>query len=99
MNMTRNVIALALAFALVFTLRTIAAAEEDDPPPKPVQFRPWQQAWQCNDVRITVTESEPGHIDYDVAGTLWFGSRFSWVRLVLYFNGRPCLPLQPVRLP
>src|SRR5260370_9614431 len=35
---------------------TIAArAADDDPPPPPSRFRPWQQVWQCNDIRVTGT--------------------------------------------
>ena len=60
-------IALALAFALVFTLRTVAGADEDDATPKPTQFRPWQEVWQCNDIRLTVTGRAPFEIEYDLA--------------------------------
>jgi len=104
MNMTRNritmialeaLIALALGFAIVFTLRTIAAAEEGDAASKPWRFRPWQRAWQCNDVTVTETGTE-GRLDYDITGTLWLNNRFTWVKGDLYFNGRLCLPLREV---
>jgi hypothetical protein len=63
--------------------------------PKPAAFRPRQEAWQCNDIRVTVTSRAPGMIEYDLGGTIWGGSRFSKELLgLLYFNGRPCLPLR-----
>ena len=86
-------IALALAFALVFTLRTVAGADEDDATPKPTQFRPWQEVWQCNDIRLTVTGRAPFEIEYGLGGTIWGGSRFTIVERQLYFNGHPCLRL------
>ena len=89
-------IALALAFALVFTLRTVARADDGDAPPKPPPFRPWQEVWQCNDVRVTVTSRSPEEIEYDLGGMIWGGSRFTVVRGDLFFNGRPCVPLRPV---
>jgi hypothetical protein len=89
-------IALALAFALVFTLRTVARADDGDAPPKPPPFRPWQEVWQCNDVRVTITSRSPEEIEYDLGGMIWGGSRFTVVRGNLFFNGRPCVPLRPV---
>jgi hypothetical protein len=94
-----RLIALALAFAIVFTLRTIAAADDGIPPLKPVPFRPWQIVWQCNDVTVTVTSNAPGDVEYILSGTLWMQNRFTWIKDNLYFNGRPCMPLQPARLP
>src|SRR5262245_50878436 len=42
--------------------------DDDDlpPPPKPVAWRPWQQVWQCNDIRLTVTSARQGIIHYDL---------------------------------
>jgi len=28
--------------------------------PKPVAFRPWQEVWQCNDLRVTVATIKTG---------------------------------------
>jgi hypothetical protein len=56
-----------------------------------VRFRPWQQVWQCNDIRVTVTERAPGDMEYDIGGTIWGGSRFFKPALgPLHMNGRPC---------
>jgi hypothetical protein len=77
---------------------TAHAADESDvpPPPPPPHFRPWQQVWQCNDIRVTVTARDPFSIEYDLGGTIWGGSHFTVIKGALYFNERPCLPLRPV---
>jgi hypothetical protein len=63
--------------------------------PKPAAFRPWQEIWQCNDIRVTVTMRDPNVIEYDLGGTIWGGSHFAKpLNGPLYFNGRPCLPLR-----
>jgi hypothetical protein len=63
------------------------------------RWRPWQQIWQCNDIRLTVTSWQQGLIDYDLGGSIWGGSRFTvdlrrdpWGAYI--FNGRPCARLQ-----
>jgi hypothetical protein len=71
-----------------------AYAADDDIPPPPPRFQPWQQVWQCNDIRVTVTGRDPFSVEYDLVGTIWGGSRFTVVKGELFFNGRPCLPLQ-----
>jgi hypothetical protein len=53
--------------------------------------------WQCNDVRVTITGRAPLSVEYDIGGMIWGGSRFTVVKGDLFFNGRPCLPLQPIR--
>jgi hypothetical protein len=83
-----------VALALSASTSVAYAADESDPPLP--RFRPWQQAWQCNDIRVTVTARDPFSVEYDLGGTIWGGSRFNIVKGALYFNGRPCLPLQPV---
>ena len=62
-------------------------------PIKPVAFRPWQQVWQCNDIRIVEFSNRQGLIEYDLTGTIWGGSQFArdLNRDMLFFNGRPCL--------
>ena len=70
-----------------------AIADESDPPPP--RFQPWQEIWQCNDIRVTVTARDPFSIEYDLGGTIWGGSRFTRIRGGLLFNGRPCVPLVP----
>ena len=59
-------------------------------------FKPWQRIWQCNDIRVTETVSQPGIANYDLGGTIWGGSQFmlNFNRGELYFNGRPCLQLR-----
>jgi len=42
-----------IAASMVYTIA--ARAADDDPPPPPSRFRPWQQVWQCNDIRVTGT--------------------------------------------
>ena len=67
-----------------------AIADESDPPPP--RFQPWQEIWQCNDIRVTVTERQAGVIEYDLGGTIWGGSRFTKpLAGPLYFNDRQCL--------
>jgi hypothetical protein len=62
-------------------------------PIKPVAFRPWQQVWQCNDIRIVEFSNRQGLIEYDLSGTIWGGSQFArdLNRDMLFFNRRPCL--------
>jgi hypothetical protein len=92
----RTIRQLLAGCAALFLASTAANAADDDIPPPPSRFQPWQQAWQCNDIRVTVTARDPFSIEYDLGGTIWGGSRFTIVKGTLYFNGRPCLPLQPV---
>jgi hypothetical protein len=62
-------------------------------PIKPAAFRPWQQVWQCNDIRIVEFSNRQGLIEYDLSGSIWGGSQFArdLNRDMLFFNGRPCL--------
>jgi hypothetical protein len=64
------------------------------PKPAPVRFQPWQQSWQCNDLRVTVTGQNPDTINYDIGGTVWGGINFSVWRGQLYLRGVPCAPLR-----
>jgi hypothetical protein len=86
---------LALVLAIIFAAG-MSWADDGDAPLKPPPFRPWQEVWQCNDVRVTVTSRSPEEIEYDLGGMIWGGSRFTVVRGNLFFNGRPCVPLRPV---
>jgi hypothetical protein len=43
-----------------------------------------------------VTARDPFSIEYDLGGTIWGGGHFTVIKGALYFNERPCLPLQPV---
>jgi len=63
---------------------------------KPVAFKPWQRIWQCSDIRVTESGIRPGVINYDLAGTIWGGSQFTYDlnREKIYFNGRACLPVR-----
>src|SRR4051794_3526772 len=47
------------------------------PAAKPAAFRPSQRIWQCNDIRVTETATQPGIINYDLGGTIWGGSQFT----------------------
>ena len=71
------------------------AADSDDGV-QPTRFQPWQQVWQCNDIRVTVTGCDPYSVEYDLGGTIWGGARFTVVKGQLFFNGRPCLAYGPV---
>ena len=86
---------LALLLAIIFAAG-MSWADDGDAPPKPPPFRPWQEVWQCNDVRVTITSRSPEEIEYDLGGMIWGGSRFTVVRGNFFFNGRPCVPLRPV---
>jgi hypothetical protein len=59
---------------------------------KPVPFKGWQRAWQCNDIRVTETVTQRGIVNYDLGGTIWGGSQFALdiQRGTMWFNGRPC---------
>jgi hypothetical protein len=65
-------------------------------PIKPDAFRPWRQVWQCNDIRIVEFSNRQGLIEYDLSSTIWGGSQFArdLNRDMLFFNGRPCVPLK-----
>jgi hypothetical protein len=89
------IIASPLAVAAIFAAG-MSWADDGDAPLKPPPFRPWQEVWQCNDVRVTVTSRSPEEIEYDLGGMVWGGSRFTVVRGNFFFNGRPCVPLRPV---
>ena len=41
-----------IAAVSVLSASAAYAADESDPPLP--RFRPWQQVWQCNDIRVTV---------------------------------------------
>ena len=84
-----------LSVVALAALSSLAISQESDPPPPP-RFQPWQQVWQCNDIRVTVTGLDPYSVEYDIGGMIWGGSRFTIVKGDLFFNGRPCLPLQPI---
>jgi len=60
--------------------------------PRPVRFRPWQEIWQCNDLRVTVTSNAPGIVKYDIAGSIWGGINFTFdgPRHQLYKGAWPC---------
>ena len=54
-----------------------AAQDWGDPPPSPPPrraavpvFRPWQQVWQCNDIRVTITVRDPDAIEYHLGGMI-----------------------------
>jgi hypothetical protein len=42
---------LALVLAIIFAAG-MSWADDGDAPLKPPPFRPWQEVWQCNDVRV-----------------------------------------------
>lgn len=85
---------LLLTVAVLAMVSSAADTQENDPPPP--RFQPWQQIWQCNDVRVTITARDPFSVEYDLGGMIWGGSRFTVIRGELFFNERPCLPLRPV---
>src|SRR5262249_53121364 len=78
---------LALVLAMIFAAG-MSWADDGDAPLKPPPFRPWQEVWQCNDVRVTVTSRSPEEIEYDLGGMIWGGSRFTGGRGNLFFNCR-----------
>ena len=70
--------------------------EQHRPKPRPVAFRPWQEVWQCNDLRVTVTSNAPGMVNYDIAGSIWGGINFTFdgPRHQLYKGAWPCALVQ-----
>jgi hypothetical protein len=94
--MTVKKLLLAAALSVLTASTAYAADESDPPPPPPPRFQPWQQVWQCNDIRVTVTGCDPYSVEYDLGGTIWGGARFTVVKGQLFFNGRPCLAYGPV---
>ena len=91
--MTVRILASVAALSMLSASVAYAADESDPSPPR---FRPWQLVWQCNDIRVSVTGRDPFSVEYDLGGTIWGGSRFTVIKDDLFFNGRPCLPLQSV---
>ena len=61
-------------------IATAARAAEDDIPPPPSRFQPWQQVWQCNDIHVTITGRDPFSVEYDIGGMIWGGSRFTVIK-------------------
>jgi hypothetical protein len=57
----------------------IAYATDESDPPLP-RFRPWQQVWQCNDIRVTITGRDPFSVEYDLGGTIWGGGHFTVIK-------------------
>ena len=70
---------LALVLAIIFAAG-MAWADGLDQPNRENVWRPWQEVWQCNDVRVTITSRSPEEIEYDLGGMIWGGSRFTVVR-------------------
>ena len=83
-------IIILIAFGYQFTY----ADGNDDAPLAQARFRPWQQTWQCNDLRVTVTGQSPDTINYDIGGSIWGGINFTVWQGQLYLRGIPCAPLR-----
>src|SRR5262249_52541907 len=72
---------------------------ENSPPcpkevvPRRTDFRPQQEIWQCNDLRVTVTSPQLGIVNYDIAGSVWGGINFTFddLRHQLYKGQWPCV--------
>jgi hypothetical protein len=79
---------LALVLAMIFAAG-MSWADDGDAPLKPPPFRPWQEVWQCNDVRVTITSRSPEEIEYDLGGMIWGGSRITVVRGNFYNRWPP----------
>jgi hypothetical protein len=90
--MKSHTILAGVAALSVLSTSVVYAADESDPPPPP-RFQPWQQVWQCNDIRVTITGRDPFSVEYDLGGTIWGGAHFTVIKGALYFNERPCLSL------
>ena len=74
--------------------RECAEGLGERPKPATYRFRPRQEIWQCNDIRVTWTEPEPGVINYDIGGTIWGGINFTYTPRGLFLRGVPCVPLR-----
>jgi hypothetical protein len=67
--------------------------------PVRIRFQPWQMAWQCNDLRVTVTGQDPNTVNYDIGGTILGGINFTQAFNLrdgnrLFLRGVPCVPLR-----
>ena len=71
MNMKKLLLASVAALSVLSTSVAYTADESDPPLPR---FRPWQQVWQCNDVRVTITGRDPFSVEYDIGGMIWGAS-------------------------
>ena len=82
-----------VAALLVWQPLSLLAADQDAL--RSTTFKPWQRAWQSNDIRVTEIVNQPGIVSYDIGGMIWGGSQFTLniERGDLYFNGRLCVPL------
>ena len=69
--MKSHTILAGVAVLSVLGISVVYAADESDPPLP--RFRPWQQVWQCNDIRVTITGRDPFSVEYDLGGTIWGG--------------------------
>jgi len=58
--------ALLAGIAALSVLSASAAYATDESDPPLPRFRPWQQVWQCNDIRVTATGPQPGVTVYDL---------------------------------
>jgi len=58
--------ALLAGIASLSVLSASAAYATDESDPPLPRFRPWQQVWQCNDIRVTATGPQPGVTVYDL---------------------------------
>src|SRR5215831_7848162 len=79
---------LALVLAIIFAAG-MSWADGLDQPNRENVWRPWQEVWQCNDVRVTIASRSPEEIEYDLGGMIWGGSRFTVVRGNFYNRWLP----------
>jgi hypothetical protein len=89
--------AILTSIAALFLVTGAAYAQDTEP--EPARFRPSQQIWQCNDIRVTVTNPSPGVVNYDIGGTIWGGINFTAVYSIgpdggLFLRGMPCARLR-----
>ncbi len=82
---------------LVVAILTLVGIARADDEARSEPRQPMYMVWQCNDVRVTISEGPEGVL-YDLGGSIWGGSQFFFrVRGYfpeLLFNGRPCLQLR-----
>jgi len=98
LTMRQALIAMAIVciaiFIMMWAIRPAPAdgRADGDTAPEYTAFRPWQEAWQCNDLRVTVTSPQLGIVNYDIAGSIWGGINFTFdgPRHQLYKGQWPC---------
>ena len=80
--MKSHTILAGVAVLSVLSTSVAYAADESDPPLP--RFRPWQQVWQCNDIRVTIAARDPFSVTLRTDG-----ADFVWTKIIWSSNAPP----------